>query len=75
MEHYFHYQQQTEYLVKPYWFVSALSVFQTFIKEVHREFLHNCIITHLDDILMCFKTETKHILHVCAMLHILSKNN
>ncbi|KAK3506714.1 hypothetical protein QTP70_016251, partial [Hemibagrus guttatus] len=41
-----------EYLVMPYGLANAPSVFQDFIHEVLREFLHRCVLVYIDDILI-----------------------
>ncbi|XP_067233064.1 uncharacterized protein [Chanodichthys erythropterus] len=41
-----------EYLVMPYGLVNAPSVFQDFIHEVLREFLHKSVLVYIDDILI-----------------------
>ncbi|KAK3544371.1 hypothetical protein QTP86_010148 [Hemibagrus guttatus] len=44
-----------EYLVMPYGLANAPSVFQDFIHEVLREFLHRFVLVYIDDILIYFR--------------------
>ncbi|KAL0148188.1 hypothetical protein M9458_056509 [Cirrhinus mrigala] len=57
-----------EYLVMPYGLVNAPSVFQNFIHEVLREFLHKFVIVYIDDILIYSRSEAEHHHHVAEVL-------
>ncbi|KAL0195066.1 hypothetical protein M9458_008638, partial [Cirrhinus mrigala] len=56
-----------EYLVMPYGLVNAPSVFQNFIHEVLREFLHKFVIVYIDDILIYSRSEAEHHHHVAEV--------
>ncbi|XP_052410113.1 von Willebrand factor A domain-containing protein 7-like [Carassius gibelio] len=49
-----------EYLVMPYGLVNAPSIFQNFIHEVLREFLHKFVLLYIDDILIWSRSLTEH---------------
>ncbi|KAI2657384.1 Transposon Tf2-6 polyprotein [Labeo rohita] len=63
-----------EYQVMPYGLVNAPSVFQNFIHEVLREFLHHFVIVYIDDILICSKSEAEHHHHVAEVLQRLREH-
>ncbi|KAK1786113.1 hypothetical protein P4O66_017849 [Electrophorus voltai] len=65
-----------EYLVLPYSFATALSIFQAYINEVLREFLGRSVVTYIDDILIYFPPSwNQHVLDVQAMLQTLLQNH
>ncbi|KAK3533096.1 hypothetical protein QTP70_006771 [Hemibagrus guttatus] len=57
-----------EYLVMPYGLANASSVFQDFIHEVLREFLHRCVLVYINDILIYSRSLAKHRQHVAEFL-------
>ncbi|XP_067230540.1 rhomboid-related protein 3 isoform X1 [Chanodichthys erythropterus] len=57
-----------EYLVMPYGLVNAPSVFQDFIHEVLREFLHKFVLVYIDDILIYSRSLAEHRHHVAEVL-------
>ncbi len=57
-----------EYRVMPYGLVNAPSVFQGFIHEVLREFLHRFVIVYIDDILIYSRSLAEHRQHVAEVL-------
>ncbi|KAK3548457.1 hypothetical protein QTP70_013156 [Hemibagrus guttatus] len=57
-----------EYLVMPYGLANAPSVFQDFIHEVLREFLHRCVLVYIDDILIYSRSLAEHRQHVVEVL-------
>ncbi|KAK3569703.1 hypothetical protein QTP86_003321, partial [Hemibagrus guttatus] len=57
-----------EYLVMPYGLANAPSVFQDFIHEVLREFLHRCVLVYIDDILIYSRSLAEHRQHVAEVL-------
>ncbi len=57
-----------EYLVMPYGLSNALSVFQEFMNEVFREFLHRFVIVYIDDILIYSRNLADHRHHVVQVL-------
>ncbi|KAL0161004.1 hypothetical protein M9458_044729, partial [Cirrhinus mrigala] len=63
-----------EYLVMPYGLVNAPSVFQNFIHEVLREFLHHFVIVYIDDILIYSRCEAEHRHHVAEVLQRLREH-
>ncbi|KAL0147094.1 hypothetical protein M9458_057618, partial [Cirrhinus mrigala] len=63
-----------EYQVMPYRLVNAPSVFQNFIHEVLREFLHHFVIIYIDDILIYSKSEAEHYHHVAEVLQRLREH-
>ncbi len=57
-----------EYLVMPYGLSNAPSVFQEFMNEVFREFLHRFVIVYIDDILIYSQNLADHRHHVAQVL-------
>ncbi len=57
-----------EYLVMPYGLVNAPSVFQDFMHEVLREFLHRFVLVYIDDILIYSRSLAEHRHHVAEVL-------
>ncbi|KAK3526593.1 hypothetical protein QTP70_030729 [Hemibagrus guttatus] len=57
-----------EYLVMPYGLVNAPSVFQDFMHEVLREFLHKSVLVYIDDILIYSRSMADHRQHVAEVL-------
>ncbi len=49
-----------EYLVMPYGLVNAPSVFQDFMHEVLREYLHRFVLVYIDDILIYSRSLAEH---------------
>ncbi|KAK3549140.1 hypothetical protein QTP70_033344, partial [Hemibagrus guttatus] len=62
-----------EYLVMPYGLANAPSVFQDFIHEVLREFLHWFVLVYIDDILIYSRNLAEHRHHVAKVLERLRK--
>ncbi len=62
-----------EYRVMPYGLVNAPSVFQGFMHEVLREFLHRFVIVYIDDILIYSRSLAEHRQHVAEVLQQLRK--
>ncbi|KAL0176566.1 hypothetical protein M9458_028896, partial [Cirrhinus mrigala] len=58
-----------EYLVMPYGLSVSPSVFQTFMNEVFREFLHQFVLVYIDDILIYSRNMAEHRQHVQQVLH------
>lgn len=52
----------------PYGLSNSPSVFQAFMNEVFREFLHQFVIVYIDDILIFSKSLPEHHHHVCQVL-------
>ncbi|KAK3531831.1 hypothetical protein QTP70_029712 [Hemibagrus guttatus] len=57
-----------EYLVMPYGLINAPSIFQDFIHEVLREFLHRFVLVYINDILIYSWNLAKHRHHVAEVL-------
>ncbi|KAK3570478.1 hypothetical protein QTP86_019826 [Hemibagrus guttatus] len=57
-----------EYLIMPYGLVNAPSVFQDFIHEVLREFLHRFVLVYIDDILIYSRNLAEHHHHIAEVL-------
>ncbi|KAI2667363.1 Transposon Tf2-11 polyprotein [Labeo rohita] len=57
-----------EYLVMPYGLSISPSVFQTFMNEVFREFLHRFVVVYIDDILIYSRNLAEHRQHVQQVL-------
>jgi len=55
----------------PYGLVNAPSVFQDFIHEVLREFLHKFVLVYIDDILIYSRSMAEHRHHVAEVLKCL----
>ncbi|KAL0161376.1 hypothetical protein M9458_045101, partial [Cirrhinus mrigala] len=53
-----------EYLVMPYGLSISPCVFQTFMNEVFREFLHRFVVVYIDDILIYSRNMAEHRQHV-----------
>ncbi|KAL0187600.1 hypothetical protein M9458_014699 [Cirrhinus mrigala] len=64
-----------EYQVMPYGLSISPSVFQTFMNEVFREFLHRFVMVYIDDILICSRNMAKHHQHIQQVLHKLRQHN
>ncbi len=63
-----------EYRVMPYGLSNSLSVFQGFMNEVFREFLHRFVIVYIDDILIYSRNLAEHRHHVLQVLLQLRKH-
>ncbi|KAI2654702.1 Transposon Tf2-11 polyprotein [Labeo rohita] len=63
-----------EYRVMPYGLSISPSVFQMFMNEVFREFLHRFVVVYIDDILIYSRNLAKHRQHVQQVLHKLRVN-
>ncbi len=57
-----------EYLVMLYGLVNDPSVFQDFMHEVLREYLHRFVLVYIDDILIYSRSLTEHRHHVAEVL-------
>ncbi len=57
-----------EYLVMPYGLVNAPSVFQDFMHEVLREYLHRFVLVYIDYILIYSRSLAEHRHHVAEVL-------
>ncbi|KAL0204373.1 hypothetical protein M9458_002391, partial [Cirrhinus mrigala] len=66
-----HYECQ----VMPYGLSISPSVFQTFMNEVFREFLHRFVVVYIDDILIYSRNMAEHRQHVQQVLHKLRQHN
>ncbi|KAK3524883.1 hypothetical protein QTP86_011081 [Hemibagrus guttatus] len=62
-----------EYLVMPYGLANAPSVFQDFIHEVLREFLHRFVLVYILDILIYSRNLAEHRQHLAKVLERLRK--
>ncbi|KAK3531146.1 hypothetical protein QTP70_013246 [Hemibagrus guttatus] len=60
-----------EYLVMPYGLANAPSVFQDFIHEVLREFIHRFVLVYIDDILIYSQDLAEHRHHMPEVLKCL----
>ncbi|KAL0180337.1 hypothetical protein M9458_025779, partial [Cirrhinus mrigala] len=58
-----------QYRVMPYGLSISPSVFQTFMNEVFREFLHRFVVVYIDDILIYSGNLAEHRQHVQQVLH------
>ncbi|KAL0167181.1 hypothetical protein M9458_039025 [Cirrhinus mrigala] len=63
-----------EYRVMPYSLSISPSVFQTFMNEVFREFLHRFVIVYINDILIYSRDMAEHRHHVQQVLHKLREH-
>ncbi len=63
-----------EYRVMPYGLSNSPSVFQGFMNEVFREFLHRFVIVYIDDILIYSRNLVEHRHHVLQVLLQLRKH-
>ncbi len=63
-----------EYLVMPYGLANAPAVLQSFINEIFRDLLNQCVVAYIDDILIYSKSEPEHIQHVKTVLSRLLDN-
>ncbi|KAL0149683.1 hypothetical protein M9458_055012, partial [Cirrhinus mrigala] len=57
-----------KYRVMPYGLSISPSVFQTFMNEVFREFLHRFVVVYIDDILIYSRNQAEHRQHVQQVL-------
>ncbi len=57
-----------EYLVMPYGLVNAPSVFQGYMNEVFRDYLHRFVLVYINDILVYSRNEAEHRLHISEVL-------
>ncbi|KAL0172764.1 hypothetical protein M9458_033075, partial [Cirrhinus mrigala] len=64
-----------EYLVMPYGLSISPSVFQTFMNEVFREFLHRFVVVYIDDILIYSRNQAEHRQHVLQVLQKLRQHS
>ncbi|KAK3560078.1 hypothetical protein QTP86_033801 [Hemibagrus guttatus] len=64
-----------EYRVMPYGLANAPSVFQDFMHEVLRDFLHKFVVVYIDDILIYSRSMADHQRHVAEVLHRLRDHN
>ncbi len=58
-----------------YGLANAPSVFQDFMHEVLREFLHQFVLVYIDDIIINSRSEAEHRQHVAEVLQRLRENN
>ncbi|KAK3553387.1 hypothetical protein QTP70_003551 [Hemibagrus guttatus] len=64
-----------EYRVMPYGLANAPSVFQDFMHEVLRDFLHKFVVVYIDDILLYSRSMADHQRHIAEVLHRLRDHN
>ncbi|KAK3515335.1 hypothetical protein QTP70_017193 [Hemibagrus guttatus] len=64
-----------KYRVMPYGLAYAPSVFQDFMHEVLRDFLHKFVVVYIDDILIYSRSMADHQRHVAEVLHRLRGYN
>ena len=62
-----------EYLIMSFGFINASTIYQEMINDALREHLNVFVVAYLDDILIYFKTLTKHKQHVRTMLQCLGQ--
>jgi len=62
-----------EWLVVPFGLCNALATFMRVMNEVLRQFLDECFIVYLDDILIFSKSHDEHVMHVRKVLDVLKK--
>ncbi len=58
----------------PYGLANAPAVFQSFINEIFRDLLNQCVMAYIDDILIYSNSEPEHIQHVKTVLSRLLDN-
>ncbi|KAI2647957.1 Transposon Tf2-9 polyprotein [Labeo rohita] len=63
-----------EYLVMPYGLANSPSVFQNFMNEIFRDFLHHFVIVYIDDILIYSHDLQEHRNHVLQVLQRLREH-
>ncbi|KAI2657297.1 Transposon Tf2-9 polyprotein [Labeo rohita] len=63
------------YRVMPYGLVNAPSVFQSFMNEVFRKFLHRFVVIYIDDILIYSRNLAEHRHHVAQVLQKLRQHH
>ena len=64
-----------EYRVMPFGLSNAPAVFQGFMNEIFRDFLHQFVIIYIDDILIYSANLSEHHRHVQSVLHRLRKHH
>ncbi|KAL0188441.1 hypothetical protein M9458_015540, partial [Cirrhinus mrigala] len=64
-----------EYRVMPYGLSISPSVFQTFMNEVFREFLHRFVVVNIDDILIYSRNQAEHRQHIRQVLQKLCEHS
>ncbi|KAL0148816.1 hypothetical protein M9458_055825, partial [Cirrhinus mrigala] len=64
-----------EYQVMAYGLSISPSVFQTFMNEVFREFLHRFVVVYIDDILIYSRNQAEHRQHVQQVLQKLREHS
>ncbi|KAI2667189.1 Transposon Tf2-8 polyprotein [Labeo rohita] len=64
-----------EYRVMPYGLSISPSVFQTFLNEVFREYLHRFVVVYIDDILIYSRNQAEHRQHVQQVLQKLRQHS
>ena len=64
-----------EYLIMFFELINASATCQKLINNILREHLDIFVITYLNDILIYFKTEEKHIKHINIVLELLMQRN
>ncbi len=64
-----------EYLVMPYGLANSPSVFQGFMNEVFRQFLHQFVIVYIDDIRIYSRNQAEHRHHVEQVLQKLREHH
>ncbi len=64
-----------EYKVMPYGLSNSPSIFQSFMNEVFREFLHHFVIVYIDDILIYSRNLAEHRHHVTQVLQRLRQHH
>uniref|UniRef100_A0A8C2AU46 Gypsy retrotransposon integrase-like protein 1 n=1 Tax=Cyprinus carpio TaxID=7962 RepID=A0A8C2AU46_CYPCA len=57
-----------EYQVMPYGLANSPSIFQSFMNEIFRDYLHQFVIVYIDDILIYSRNIEEHQTHVCHVL-------
>ncbi|KAL0153973.1 hypothetical protein M9458_050730, partial [Cirrhinus mrigala] len=64
-----------EYLVMPYGLVNAPSIFQNFMHEIFRDYLHQFLLVYIDDILIFSSNIQEHRQHVKKVLQQLREHH